>query len=313
MGVTSGPAEQLTPPPPSNLRSRLTGTRNGSSCCLCGGLSTAGGARGRADGSPAHVAGPRPGRVSAAGAGPPGRREVARSWPGARGRTGCTRPERPLSRHTWTCTWLARPAARALALPPTGTPGNPGGLARRPHPAALTSRGLALPALATAPRPSGAGRGPAQDTPPAAAASARGGAPAGSLHPARPRACVTEGWSLAPSSPVSRKPRPQRPSSAKSRLPQTNTQWHPAWLGRPRPSGRAAGGPAAARQRGSERAASPRCRAAALARREPGLLASRHAPRGSLRDLGRASAPCASVSASEVGMGAVALALQSPT
>lgn len=311
MGVTSGPAAQLTPP-------------HQTSAAASQGPETAPAAA--YAGASAQLVGPEVGQTAAPRMSPaPARVGSPRLAPDPRpqrggaelaGRAGpdWVHPARAPPLPPYLDMHLAGPPGRPRTRAPAHEdPGNPGGLARRPHPAALTSRGLALPALATAPRPSGAGRGPAQDTPPAAAASARGGAPAGSLHPARPRACVTEGWSLAPSSPVSRKPRPQRPSSAKSRLPQANAQWHPAWLGRPRPSGRAAGGPAAARHRGSERAASPRRRAAALARREPGLLASRHALRGSLRDLGRASAPCACVSASEVGMGAAALALQSAT
>lgn len=60
------------------------------------------------------------------------------------------------------------------------------------------------------------------------------------LRPARARACVTGEWSPAVSAAAVRRPRLQRPSSVKSRLPQTNAQWNPAWLGKPRPLG---GGP----------------------------------------------------------------------
>lgn len=118
-----------------------------------------------------------------------------------------------------------RPAplpAHSCARPrkPLETPGAWSGV---PTPAKLTSRGQALPARATTPRPGGAGQSPAQDTPPAAAASAGVELPQARLRLAR--ACVTEGSSPTLGAPAGRRPRPQRPANAQSRLPQTNTQW----------------------------------------------------------------------------------------
>lgn len=182
MGVNYGPAAQLTPrPTPSHLLSGYTGTRNkGSRCSYCGGLSHSGGAGGQTSDA----------RLSRAAAlvGVPRQAHVpwaAEKWRGA----GAARGD-SLGTASQSAPWLAihgpetswdRPAARVLVLPPTGTPGNPGGWPGVPNRATLTSRGRVLPALATAPQPGGTGHGPAQDTPPAVSA---GG---GTRTPPRPR------------------------------------------------------------------------------------------------------------------------------
>lgn len=109
--------------------------------------------------------------------------------------------------------------AHSFARPrkPLETPGAWPGV---PTPAKLTSRGQALPARATTPRPGGAGQSPAQDPPPASAASAGVELPQARLRLSRARACVTEGPSPTLGAPAGRRPRPQRPANAQSRLPQ---------------------------------------------------------------------------------------------
>lgn len=147
----------------------------------------------RADVRRAPVAGRRPGRGPKAGACPSGRREMARAWRGARGQLRHSQPERPLARHTWTRTSWDRPAARVLVLPPTGTPGNPGGLARRPQPAPHSHPGAGH-SLRWLPLHNRAGRGTA---PPRTRPrpSPLGAGPGLGLVRVRTRACVTEGCS----------------------------------------------------------------------------------------------------------------------
>lgn len=137
----------------------------------------------RVDIRPAHVASPRPSPGPAVDSRPSGRREMARGWPRAQGRPEGTRPQCPLSRHTWAGTWPARPAARAFVRPPTETPGNPGGLARRPHPRQTHIPGPGSPGAG---HHSTTGRGGAKPRPghaPGLGCLRRSGAPSGSAPP----------------------------------------------------------------------------------------------------------------------------------
>lgn len=216
IGVNYGPPPSLLPARPHHTSSAATQgpETRAPDAATAGGFQWWGR---RTDVRRAPVAGHRPGRGPEEGARPLGRREMARGWRGARGQPRHSQPERPLARHTWARTSWDHPAARVLVLPPTGTPGNPGGLARRPQPAPHSHPGAGhslrwLPLHNRA----GGGTAPPRTRP---RSSPLGAGPGLRRVRLGTRACVTEGCSPTIRVRTGRRPRSQRPSSAKSRLP----------------------------------------------------------------------------------------------